>query len=188
MSWLDFVFGILIFVSMAAGFSKGFIRIGIGFIATLTGIVLASWFYGTAAGWLLPYVTSPGVANFLGFLTVLAIVMTLGSVVSILLARMFKLVGLSWLDRLLGGLFGAVRGLLASVALLMILLAFAPSRTHDAVVESYFAPYVMESAHVLSAVTPFELKDGFRKGYEEIKKAWETTIRKKTKKLPADKV
>ena len=188
MSWLDFIFGILICVSVVGGFTKGFIRIGIGFIAALVGIVLASWFYGTAAGWLLPYVTSPGVANILGFLTVLAIVLTFGSLVSLLLVRIFKLVGLSWLDRLLGGIFGAVRGLLISVALLMILLAFAPARTHDAVVDSYFAPYVMESAHLLSAVTPFELKDGFRKGYEEIKKAWDATIKKKTKKLPADNV
>lgn len=188
MSWLDFVFGILICASVAAGFAKGFIRIGVGFIAAAAGIVLASWFYGTAAAWLIPYVTSPGVANILGFLTVLAIVLTFGSLVGMLLVRMFKLVGLSWLDRLLGGLFGAVRGLLVSVALLMIMLAFAPARTHNAVVDSYFAPYVMESAHLLSAITPFELKDGFRKGYEEIKKAWDATIKKKTKKLPADKV
>lgn len=188
MSWLDFVFGILICVSVAAGFAKGFIRIGAGFIAAVAGIVLASWFYGTAAAWLIPYVTSPGVANILGFLTVLAIVLTFGSLVSMLLVRVFKLVGLSWLDRFLGGLFGAVRGLLVSVALLMIMLAFAPARTHNAVVDSYFAPYVLESAHLLSAVTPFELKDGFRKGYEEIKKAWDATIKKKTKKLPADKV
>ena len=188
MSWLDFVFGILICVSVAAGFAKGFIRIGVGFIAAAAGIVLASWFYGTAAAWLIPYVTSPGVANILGFLTVLAIVLTFGSLVGMLLVRMFKLVGLSWLDRLLGGLFGAVRGLLVSVALLMVMLAFAPARTHNAVVDSYFAPYVMESANVLSAVAPFELKDGFRKGYEEIKKAWDATIKKKTKKLPADKV
>ncbi len=186
MSWLDFVFGILICVSLAAGFAKGFIRIGIGFIAALVGIVMASWFYGTAAAWLLPYVISPGVANFLGFLTVLAIVLTIGSLVSMVLVRMFKLVGLSWLDRALGAIFGAVRGLLASVALLMIMLAFAPARTHNAVVDSYLAPYVMESANVLSAVTPFELKDGFRKGYEEIRKAWEATMKKKTKKLPAD--
>ena len=188
MSWLDFVFGILICVSVAAGFAKGFIRIGIGFIAALVGVVLASWFYGTAAGWLIPYVTSPAVANFLGFLTVLAIVLTFGSLVSMVLVRMFRLVGLSWLDRFLGGIFGAVRGLLVSVALLMIMLAFAPGKTHNAVVDSYLAPYVLESASLLSAVTPFELKDGFRKGYEEIRKAWDATIKKKTKKLPADKV
>ena len=106
----------------------------------------------------------------------------------LLVQRMFKLVGLSWLDRLLGGLVRIARGLLASVALLMIMLAFAPAKTHNAVVDSYLAPYVMESADMLSAVTPFELKDGFRKRYEEIKKAWEDTIKKKPLKyLPADK-
>jgi membrane protein required for colicin V production len=187
MSWLDFVFGIIIIASVAAGFAKGFIRIGIGFIAALIGIVMASWFYGTAAGWLTPYVTSPGVANFLGFLTIFAIVLSFGALVSTLLVRVFKLVGLSWLDRFLGAVFGVVRGLLISVALLMIMLAFAPAKTHNAVVDSYFSPYVMESANLLSRVAPFELKDGFRRGYEEIKKAWGATMKKKPKKLPADK-
>jgi membrane protein required for colicin V production len=188
MSWLDFVFGILICASIASGFAKGFIRIGIGFIAAVIGIVAASWFYGTAAGWLVPYVTSPGVAHILGFLLVFAVVLAFGALVSGVLVRMFKLVGLSWLDRLLGGMFGVVRGLLISVALLMIMLAFAPSKTHNAVVDSYFAPYVMESANLLSAIAPFELKDGFRKGYEGIKKAWDHTMKSKPKKLPGDKV
>jgi membrane protein required for colicin V production len=188
MSWLDFVFGIIIIASIAGGFAKGFVRIGIGFIASLLGIVLASWFYGTASGWLTPYVSSPGIANFLGFLMVFAMVMTFGALVSMLLVRLFKLVGLSWLDRLLGAVFGIVRGLLVSVALLMIMLAFAPTRTHNAVVDSYFAPYVMESANLLSAIAPFELKDGFRRSYEDIKKAWGDTMKRKPKKLPADKV
>ncbi len=188
MSWLDFLFAILICASVASGFAKGFIRIGIGFMAALIGIVLASWFYGTAAGWLIPYVGSPGAANFLGFLIVFAAVLAVGALVSLILTRIFKLVGLSWVDRLLGGIFGFVRGVLVSVVLLMIMLAFAPAKTHNAVVHSYSAPYVLESAQILSNVAPFELKDGFRRGYEEIKKAWKDTMKKKPRHLPEDKV
>jgi membrane protein required for colicin V production len=101
------------------------------------------------------------------------------------LVRMFKLVGLSWLDRLLGGAFGFVRGILFSVVLLMVMLAFAPTKTHNAVVDSYLAPYVMESANMLSMIAPFEFKDGFHKGYNEIKRAWGDTLKRK---LPADKI
>jgi uncharacterized membrane protein required for colicin V production len=88
---------------------------------------------------------------------------------------------------LLGGLLGCARGLLASVVLLMIMLAFAPTKTHNAVVDSYLAPYVMDSADLISRITPFELKNGFRKSYEEIKKAWANTMKKKPKHLPVDK-
>ena len=188
MSWVDFLFIIIMIASIAAGFSKGFVRIGIGFIASIVGIVMASWFYGTAAGWLSPYVTSPGIANVLGFLLVFAVVLACGALISGMLVRMFKLVGLSWLDRVLGGAFGIVRGLLACVTLLMIMMAFAPGKTQSAVVDSYTAPYVMESANLLSAIAPFELKDGFRRSYEEVRKVWGEAIRPKTKKLPGDKV
>ena len=187
MSWVDFVFGIILIASVAAGFSKGFVRIGIGFIASAAGIVIASWFYGTAAGWLSPYVTSPGVANMLGFLLVFGVVLTIGALTSQALVRMFKLVGLSWLDRGLGGAFGVVRGLLICVALLMIMLAFAPSKTQNAVTDSYMAPFVMESANLLSAITPFEMKDGFRRSYGDIKHAWGQTLKQQPKALPGEK-
>jgi membrane protein required for colicin V production len=162
------------------------VRIGIGFAASLVGFVCASWFYGTVGAMLEPYVTSRSVANILGFLIVFTAVLTLGALISMVMAKLFKIVGLSWLDRLGGAAFGFVRGVLVSVVILMAMVAFAPSRVQAAVTQSTISPYVLEASKVLAVVTPFELKDGFHRSYEEIRKFWNEGTKKKARKVPTE--
>ena len=190
MTWLDFIFALIIGASLVSGFSKGMIKIGIGMAAVFIGFLAAAWLYGTMGAWMAPFVVSKAVANILGFLAVLAAVMLAGALLSWGLHKMFKAIGLTWLDRLAGGVFGLVRGFFVSAILLLVLLAFAPVPTHTAVVGSSIAPYVMESASVLSKATPYELKTGFRKSYEEIRKIWADAVKskkKKPEKLPEDR-
>ena len=60
---------------------------------------------------MLDYVSSRAIANLIGFFVDLrGAVLMLGAIVGRILAKFFKWVGLSWLDRLLGGAFGLVRG------------------------------------------------------------------------------
>jgi membrane protein required for colicin V production len=181
-NWLDLVFGLIMAASIVSGFMRGMLRIGIGFAATIFGFLCASWFYGSAGEMLRPYVTTRPVANFLGFLLIFASILAIGAVVSTILARIFRAVGLSWLDRLLGAGFGVLRGLLICVVIVMVLLAFSPAQTRDAVADSYLAPYVVESSRALAAMTPHEIKDGFHDGYEEVKKIWAEVFKKKSRK------
>ena len=188
MNWLDVCFALIIGASVFSGFRKGMIRIGIGFVASIVAFVLASWFYGTAASFLTPTIGNRTLASFAGFILVFSAVMLLGALVSFVVARMFKLVGLSWLDRLAGGAFGVVRGVLISVVLLLIMLAFPIARMRAAVAGSTIAPYVIDTSHFISAITPFEIKDGFRASYEQVKKLWAETLKSKHKrKLPEDR-
>src|SRR5512144_2251829 len=109
MNWFDIVLLVIVVASVANGFAKGFIRIGIGFIATVFAFLLASWFYGTAGSWLAPALHSPVLANIAGFGLVFAAVMVLGAVVSAILARMLRLVGLGLADRAGGAALGLLR-------------------------------------------------------------------------------
>ncbi|HUS06167.1 MAG TPA: CvpA family protein [Bryobacteraceae bacterium] len=178
MNWLDAVLALIIGVSLFTGFRKGLLRIGIGFAAVFVGFLAASWFYGTVAAFLLPYVTSKPAANVLGFLLVFVSILALGTLLSVILTRFFKMAGINWLDRLLGGVFGLVRGLLISVVLVMMLSAFSFNAKPQAVIDSTLAPYVLESARILSAMTPNEIKLGFRRSYENIKKSWNGALKK----------
>ena len=96
-----------------------------------------------------------------------------------------KVAGLSFVDRLLGAGFGVVRGLLISIALVLALLAFTPGKSPpNAVVHSRVAPYVIDAARVCAAVAPHELKDGFRKSYEQVKTIWGNALKKGIRELP----
>jgi membrane protein required for colicin V production len=179
LNWLDFILVLIIGASTVSGFMKGFIKIGIGFAAVVIGFVCASWTYGTVGASLEPYVGSKNVAKILGFLAVLAAIMILGALISALLGKLFRWVGLSWIDRLGGAAFGFARGMVISVVLVMILLAFSPAAIHESVGNSSIAPYVVETSRIVSKATPHEIKDGFREGYANVKIVWKQAMKKK---------
>lgn len=186
MNWLDLVFGLILAASAVSGFRKGLLRIGIGLGATILGFLIASWCYGTVGFSLRPYVPSRAAANFLAFLLIFCIILAVGALVAAVMARIFKLVGLTIVDRILGAIFGLVRGLLICVVIAMIMLAFAPGSTRAAVARSYVGPYVVDASRVLSSMTPHEIRDGFRDGYDVVRDMWTETFKKKTHQKAKD--
>jgi len=171
-TWIDVLLLLVIGFSVLSGFMAGFARVGIGFAATILGILCGFWFYGIAAEPLLDYVSSRTIANLVGFFIIFIGVVLIGAVVSRVLARFFKWVGLSWFDRLLGSAFGLMRGALIAVALATVLLAFAPKPPPRSIVESKTMPYVIDASNILAALTPHEVKDAFRETKEKLKKLW----------------
>jgi membrane protein required for colicin V production len=182
MNWLDIVLLLIILASIATSFSKGLTREVVGLASVVAAIFVGIWFYGMAGGWLEPYVKSRGMANFCGFVIVFAGVMLLGAFIGAVLSRLLRATGLSFFDKLLGAGFGAARGVLLAVAVVLALMAFVPGAQAgsppSAVVNSKVAPYVIDAARIFAAAAPTELKEGFRKSYDEVKSAWGNALKK----------
>lgn len=160
--------------SVLAGFSAGFARVAIGFAAMIVGIFCGFWFYGIVAAYVIDYVSLRAIADLIGFFVILAVVLILGAIVGRILAKFFKWAGFSWLDRLLGGAFGIVRGFVIAAAMATVLLAFAPSPPPGSVVDSKLLPYVIYTSDVLAALTPREIKDSFYSTRDKVKAIWST--------------
>ena len=191
MNWLDGLLLVLLAFSVWRSVAKGLTREVIGLLSVVTGIFLATWLYSSAGEWIQPYVNSRGTANFCGFLAVFAGVLLLGSLAGLVLSKLLRVTGLSFFDRLLGAVFGIVRGVLVAAALVMAILAFAPGAKAgtppDAVAGSRLAPLVIGAARLFVAAAPREMKDGFRKSYEQVKSRWEETAKKGIPKAPHEK-
>lgn len=172
MNWIDLVLALVIACSIIAGFSSGFARVAVGFAAMILGILFGFWFYGIVAGYLIDYVTSRAIANLIGFFVILAVVLILGAVLGRILAKFFKWAGLSWLDRLMGGGFGLLRGFLIAAAMATVLLAFAPQPPPPSVVDSQLLPYVISVSGAMAALTPHEIKDPFYATKDKVKDMW----------------
>lgn len=178
MNWLDFVLILILVISAVGGIAKGFARLVIGLLAAVAGFLCGLWFYGLAGGFLLPYVSHKGIANFIGFLLIFLGVVLLGALIGKLLGLLLKWAGLSWLNRIMGGVFGLLRGLVFAIALVLALLAFSPKPPPRSVVESRLAPYVIDAAHLCANLAPREVRDGAMQSYEKVKEAWAEMIRK----------
>jgi membrane protein required for colicin V production len=188
MNWLDFVLILLFGISVLTAAKTGFTREVIGLITAIVALFCGLWFYGAAGAFLLPYVSSPAIANFCGFFLIFCGILLLGGLTGIALSKLLKFAGLSWFDRVLGAAFGCIRGLLLAIALILALLAFAPSDAPPrSVVRSHLAPYVVDASHVVASMAPRELKEGFRKHYDRVKSIWEDAL-KGVHKLPESEV
>jgi membrane protein required for colicin V production len=172
LNWIDLVLLLVIGSSVLAGLSAGFARVGVGFAAMIVGLFCGFWFYGVVGDYVMDYVNSRAIANLIGFFVILTAVLIVGAIVGRILAKFFKWVGLSWLDRLLGGAFGIVRGFLIAAAMVTVLVAFAPSPPPASVVDSKLLPYVINVSDVLAALTPREIKDSFYAAKDKIKQVW----------------
>ncbi len=177
MNWLDIVLLLILAWSIAASLRAGLTREILGLASVVLALVLGLWCYGTAGSYLAPYVSSRSLANLLGFFVVFAGVMLAGSLASFILGKFLKVTGLSIVDHALGAAFGVVRGMLIAIVLIMGIMAFSPGgRAPASVVHSRFAPYVTGASRVFVAMAPHEMKEGFRKTYEQVKAAWEKVV------------
>jgi membrane protein required for colicin V production len=182
-NWLDIVLAIVFALSVLGGLVKGFAKVGIGFLATVLALFCGLWFYGAVGYYFLPYVSHKGIANFIGFLVIFLLVVLLGALAGMLLSLLFRWAGLTWLDRLLGGAFGILRGFVFAVALVLALLAFTPNPPPRSVVESRVAPYIVDAAEICASLAPHEVKEGVRESYEKVKKIWSEVLEKAPPRL-----
>ena len=134
---------------------------GIGFAATIIGVLCGFWFYRLPARFLNEYLRSDTASNLLGFFIIFSAVVLAGGVLGRVLSSTFKWVGLTWLDRLLGAGFGFVRGAFLAVAVVTVITAFAPTPPPRFIVDSRIMPYAAAAGNVFAAVAPHEMKESY---------------------------
>ncbi len=186
MNLLDILLVLVVGASVVTGLMAGFARVGIGFIAAITGLLCGFWFYGIPAAWIHQHLSSKTASNLLGFFIVFFAFVSLGAALGKLLSKLFRWTGLSWLDRLIGGAFGFVRGALIAVAFIAVLLAFTPKPTPNWMVNSRVLPYAIDASNLCAALAPREIKEAFRESMRDIRKIWADELKKRQRKKQPD--
>jgi membrane protein required for colicin V production len=133
----------------------------------IAGILLASWNYSHVALLLGRLITTPTTAQIVAFLLILIGVMLLSAILGRALHRTADAIGLGFFDRLLGAVFGFVRGCLLGVAILIAIAAFLPRSVWIA--KSCLSPYFLAGAHAVSFVVPHDLRQQILDGAAQLK-------------------
>jgi membrane protein required for colicin V production len=182
-SFLDLVLIAIVGGSIVSGFLAGFARAGVGFLAAVTGVLFGFWFYGMPAAWVHKYVHSLAASNLLAFFLIFFAFIFAGALLGMLLAKFFRWTGLTWLDRLMGAMFGLIRGALIVVAFVAVLMAFVAKPMPNWMVNSKSLPYAIDASHALSQAAPAGIKNAFRDSMLEIRQAWVEQLQKARKEL-----
>jgi membrane protein required for colicin V production len=182
LNWLDIALIVVLSISTLRSFLRGFSREVVGLAAALLALMFGMWFYRLAGLYLIPFASSPRVANFAGFLLVVFVVLLCGGIAGRILSRFVRTIGLLFFDRALGAAFGLFRGILVAVSLLTAWIAFGAHADTGpapaAIVNSRVAPYLLQASRFFVAVAPMELKQNFHTQYSRVESALQKTLRK----------
>jgi membrane protein required for colicin V production len=163
LSILDWGIIFLLVISVLVAAAQGFFYELFALAGAVVGYLVAAWEYPRLAAWYMRYMNSGWAAGIAGFLTVFLAFVMLGGVAGRIARWAVHGVGLRWFDRVLGGLFGAIRGVAVCTVIVMALASFSPTSTY--LQNSRIAPFLLVTGRALIWAAPAELRQRFHDGW-----------------------
>lgn len=157
LNWFDFAIIAVIGLSVLISLFRGFLRETISLVTWIAAIIVGIRFMPQVSDWFKASIASPGLRNVLAFIALFLAVFILGTIVGVIIKRCVDATGFSIVDRLLGGVFGAARGVLL-VAVLLIFLSMTQYQNSDMILNSRIVPIAMPFNGWLKQFFPAQLE------------------------------
>jgi membrane protein required for colicin V production len=160
----DWMILLVILASIVQAVRAGFFREAFAIAGLVLGYLLAAWRYTSLASWLESFLKSQEFSQVAGFLVIFLAVTILASIAGRIARWAAKESGLSFLDRILGGAIGLLRGGLLVAVVLMTMTAFSPASRW--LQDSQLAPYFLVVGRAAIWVAPSEMRARFYQGLD----------------------
>ncbi|TLU64216.1 bacteriocin production protein [Thalassotalea litorea] len=160
MVWVDYLILTLIGISMLISLVRGFVKEAVSLAIWVCAFFVASTFYQQLAGYLVN-IQDDVLRNAAAIGILFVATLILGAMINYIIGQLVDKTGLTGTDRVLGLVFGALRGVLVASAALFFLDVFTPAPSSQwwqdsmlipefrVVIEWFFA-YVESSSSFLS--------------------------------------
>jgi len=155
MNWVDIAILALIGLSILVGVWRGFLREVVSILVWVAAAWVAVRYSGVAAAALAGWIEVPSVRSIIAFVALFVVVLMIGGLMTWLLGKLVESTGLSGTDRLLGMVFGALRGVVL-VTLVVMVAGFTPFPGDPWWRQSYLLPYFETAAGEVAEWLPEE--------------------------------
>ncbi|MGH7799236.1 MAG: CvpA family protein [Thermodesulfobacteriota bacterium] len=200
MNWLDVVILIVISLFAFLGLKRGLIKEIISIFAIIGGILAAVLFYPYLGEVLIKtsFIKSKSIASICGFLLIMFFTFVVINLIGYVLNKIVGTLNLNWFNRICGGFFGAIKGVIISF-LIIAGLGFFLSEKDPPFKNSIFVPYIKESLSILKEIIPDEFDEnlqkakkliqekGIKAAIKEVEKVKETYLEKNGKEKESKK-
>lgn len=120
MDWVDIIILAIVAISLLVGALRGLVKEAFSLAVWAVAFLLAFQFSGALAENLENTISLPSARTALAFAGIFVASLLIGGLITFLVGKLVETTGLSGTDRLLGGVFGVVRGLILVVMLVLI--------------------------------------------------------------------
>lgn len=152
---LDWIFLAMLLLSLAIGAWRGLVYEVLSLATWFAAFLLAQWFAPAAAQYLPMAGSSETIRYAAGFVLVFIAAVFAGSILTWLVSRLFQVAGLRPADRVLGALFGAMRGVVLLLAM-AVLVSMTPLQGDAWWTDSVGAHWATGAVKGLKPVLPQE--------------------------------
>jgi membrane protein required for colicin V production len=180
MTLVDWIIVVVLAMAVLTGIARGFFRSAFSLAGLVLGLTLAAWNYWRLAALLKMMIHSVELADAISFIVIALLVMAVAAILGSLLAKFFEKVGLGCLDRLAGGLFGFVEGLVFVMVAILVTVAFFPQTVW--LTEARLPRYFFGALHVSIRVTPSRLSERVSKELQTLESETENLIHEEKSK------
>jgi membrane protein required for colicin V production len=157
-AWIDVVILALIALSAILSLFRGFVKEALALASWLVALWVAMLFYEDLAAWLSQWITAPSAQKITAFSVLFICVLLLGVLVNFLAGKLVNRTGLTGTDKLLGIVFGVVRGGVI-VAILVLLAGLTPIPEDPWWQDSQLLGYFEDFALWMRSFLPEEIAD-----------------------------
>lgn len=165
MNFLDIILICIVAIFLIRGFFRGLVQEVMSLAAVVLAIFLASNYQHILVPHLELYINSEITVNALAYVLIFFGTIIVFWLLAKAIRTMLDISLLGWIDRLAGGVFGVIEGVLITLILLMFLQSFAPDSSW--IKESQIAPRSQHLLQLVGDLAPQSMREALKsKGFE----------------------
>jgi membrane protein required for colicin V production len=160
MSWVDLIIVAVIVISALISLVRGFVKESISLASWVLAGFIALRYFTPLSELLEPYIESPTIRTGSGFAILFVSSLIIGAIINFMASQLVTKTGLSGTDKSLGVVFGAARGILI-VIILVLLAGLTPMPSESWWKESTMIEYFASMASWIKDILPDDIAGKF---------------------------
>ncbi len=121
MHWIDILILLILAIAIGTGFWRGFIHETLSLLSWVAAFIVARVFAPDVAHWLQQHIESEALILLLSWVIPFISTFLIFSLLKVLLISLINIAGLRPVDRMLGAVFGAMKGVLLVTAIVLVI-------------------------------------------------------------------